>query len=134
VLADAMRPPVREADAVVLDVPCLGTGTFARKPDARWRVTDAALQHLATQAAGFLEVAAEIVTPGGLLLFATCSLEPEENQHQIDGFLARDGRFRREPSAAVPDEFLTPSGDLMILPQRHGMDGAYAARLRRVAA
>jgi 16S rRNA (cytosine967-C5)-methyltransferase len=134
VLADALRPPVRGADAVVLDVPCLGTGTFARRPDARWRVTEVALQHLATQAAGFLEAAAEIVIPGGLLLFATCSLEPEENQHQVDRFLGRDGRFRREPSAAVPGAFLTASGDLMILPQRHAMDGAFAARLRRVAA
>lgn len=132
--ADALHPALRAADAVLLDAPCLGTGTFARHPDARWRVTPAALAQLTAQAERFLEALAPVVRPGGLLLFATCSLEPEENAEQIDRFLARDPRFRREPGSAAPAELLTPDGDLMILPQRDGMDGAYAARLRRVAA
>jgi 16S rRNA (cytosine967-C5)-methyltransferase len=130
-VADATHPPLRRADAVVLDVPCLGTGAFARNPDARWRVTPAALQSLVAQAAGFLEVAADLVAPGGLLLFATCSLEPEENEEQIDRFLFRDPRFSREPPRAMPAELVTPDGDLMILPQRDGIDGAYAVRLHK---
>mgnify|MGYP001412522790 FL=1 len=77
---------------------------------------------------------AEIVAPGGLLLFATCSLEPEENELQIDRFLAEDGRFRREPGNAVPAELRSPAGDLVLLPERHGTDGAYAARLRKLTA
>ena len=131
VVADLLHPPIREADAVLVDVPCLGTGTFARNPDARWRVTLDALTSLAAQGAQFIEAAQAVVRPGGLLLFATCSLEPEENETQIDGFLARHPEFRREPSTAVPSELLSPRGDLMILPQRHQMDGAFAARLRR---
>jgi len=131
-VADAAAPPVRPCDTVLLDVPCLGTGTFARHPDARWRVTAAALDALAAQAARLLSAQAEIVRPGGLLVFATCSLEPEENELQVEAFLAADPRFRREPSA-FPAELLTPAGDLLLLPQRHGTDGAYAARLRRVA-
>lgn len=131
-VADALRPPIRPVDAVVLDAPCLGTGTFARNPDARWRVTPAALERLVEQAAGFLDALATVVRPGGLLLFATCSLEPEENSEQIDRFLARNARFRREPGRGAPTQLLTPDGDLMILPQRDGMDGAFAARLRRV--
>lgn len=130
--ADARRPPLRSADAVLLDVPCLGTGAFARNPDARWRVTAEALERLAAQARTILEAAAEVVAPGGLLLFATCSLEPEENVLQIDRFLAADRRFRREPSDAVPAELLTDVGDLELLPHRSGTDGAYAARLRKV--
>ena len=130
--ADALHPPIARADAVVLDVPCLGTGTFARNPDARWRVTPEALASLAEQAAGFLRAAASVVAPGGLLLFATCSLEPEENEAQIARFLSEDRRFRREPSRTVPTELLTVDGDLSLLPQRTGTDGAYAARLRRV--
>lgn len=129
--ADARHPPVRPAGSVLLDVPCLGTGTFARHPDARWRVSEAALVTLAGQGAELLDALAEVVAPGGLLFFATCSLESEENEVQIDAFLARDRRFRREPSASVPAELLTGAGDLWIVPQRHGMDGAYAARLRR---
>lgn len=132
-VADAGFPPVRPCDVVLLDTPCLGTGAFARHPDARWRVTPSALSELAVQAAGFLRSLAEVVRPGGLLVFATCSLEPEENELQVEAFLAADARFRREPPAdAVPGELLTALGDLLLLPHRHGTDGAYAARLRRV--
>ncbi|MGH7559759.1 MAG: transcription antitermination factor NusB [Gemmatimonadales bacterium] len=132
-LASADRPPVRPVGAVLLDVPCLGTGALARNPDARWRVSADALEGLTEQASRFLRAQAEIVRPGGWLLFSTCSLEPEENETQVDAFLAADTRFRREPGASAPADLLTAAGDLMILPQRHGMDGAYAARLRRVA-
>ncbi|MEO8450656.1 MAG: transcription antitermination factor NusB [Gemmatimonadota bacterium] len=131
VVADLLHPPIRAADVVLVDAPCLGTGTFARNPDARWRVTPEALATLAEQGTRFLEAAQSVVGPGGLLLFATCSLEPEENETQIEAFLARHPEFRRESSAAVPSELLSARGDLMILPHRHHMDGAYAARLRR---
>lgn len=131
-VADALHPPVRPVEVVVLDTPCLGTGTFARNPDARWRATPTALERLTEQAARLLDALAAVVRPGGLLLFATCSLEPEENSEQIDRFLARNARFQREPGLAAPTQLLTPDGDLMILPQRDGMDGAFAARLRRV--
>jgi len=131
VVADAAAPPVRPVDAVVLDVPCLGTGTLARHPDARWRVTPEALDGLAQEGALLLAALADRVRPGGLLLYATCSLEPEENERQMAGFLESHQAFRREPTEAVPAELLNAHGDLMILPQRHGMDGAYAARLRR---
>lgn len=133
-VADARHPPLRAADAAVLDVPCLGTGAFARNPDARWRVTETALQRLVAQAADFLDAAAAMVSVGGLLLFATCSLEPEENEEQIGRFLDRDPRFHREPSRTVPAELITSDGDLMILPQRDAMDGAFAARLRKRSA
>jgi len=132
-VADAAHPPVRPMPAVLLDAPCLGTGTFSRHPDARWRVTPGALMTLATEGSRLLRTLADVVAPGGLLFFATCSLEPEENEVQIDGFLAEDRRFRREPRASVPGELLTSAGDLMLLPHVHGTDGAYASRLRRVA-
>jgi 16S rRNA (cytosine967-C5)-methyltransferase len=131
VRADVTQPAIRPVDAVVLDVPCLGTGAFARNPDARWRVSADALERLAKQAAGFLAAAAEVVRPGGLLLFATCSLEPLENEIQIARFLDGDHRFRREPSSAVPAELLSEAGDLILLPQRTGTDGGFAARLRK---
>ncbi len=131
-VAAAEAPAVRPQQAVLLDTPCLGTGAFARHPDARWRVSEAALAHLADQGGRLLRALAETVRPGGLLFFSTCSLEPEENDVQIEAFLAGDARFRREPSSTVPPELVTPAGDLMLLPQRHGTDGAYAARLRRI--
>lgn len=131
-VANALAPPVRPSDAVLLDAPCLGTGTFARHPDARWRVTPEALATLAREGGLLLRALADVVRPGGLLFFATCSLEPEENEVQIESFLATDRRFRRESSSHTPAELLTAAGDLFLLPHRHGTDGAYAARLRRV--
>jgi 16S rRNA (cytosine967-C5)-methyltransferase len=71
------------------------------------------------------------VRPGGLLVYATCSLELEENEQQVDRFLAAHPEFAREPNGELPSTLLSPKGDLMILPQRHGTDGAFAARLRR---
>ena len=131
VVADARHPPVRSVDLALLDAPCLGTGTFARHPDARWRITPEALTTLERLQADLLDRTAAAVAPGGLLVYSTCSLEPEENQAQVDRFLARHPEFGREPSDTVPPLLLSPQGDLMILPQDHGTDGAYAARLRR---
>lgn len=133
VIADAGAPPVRPLDAVLLDAPCLGTGTFSRHPDARLRVTREALRELARTQAALLEGVARVVRPGGLLVYATCSLEPEENEEQVARFLAGHPDFHREPSPSVPRECLSPEGDLVLLPHRHGTDGAYAARLRRTA-
>ena len=133
VVADARKPPLRSADLVLVDAPCLGTGTFARHPDARWRVTPEVLASLTQLQAQLLESTAELVAPGGLLVYSTCSLEPEENEAQVDRFLQSHPEFRRDPGDTVSPTLLSSAGDLVILPQRHGMDGAYAARLRRSA-
>lgn len=131
VVADGRQPPLRQVGVVLIDAPCLGTGTFARHPDARWRVSPEALASRENLQAELLEQAPAVVAPGGLLVYSTCSLEPEENRAQVDRFLAGHPDFRREPSTAVPSTLLSPEGDLMILPQHHRMDGAFAARLRR---
>jgi 16S rRNA (cytosine967-C5)-methyltransferase len=133
IVADGRRPPIRQIDGVLLDVPCLGTGTFARHPDARWRVTPEALVSLVGLQAELLEAAATIVRADGLLVYSTCSLEPEENWLQVGRFLENHPEFVREANSAFPHELLSPEGDLMVIPQRHGIDGAYAARLRRSA-
>jgi 16S rRNA (cytosine967-C5)-methyltransferase len=109
-------------------------GTFRRHPDARWRLRHSDLALLAAAQAELLNAAAERVTAGGLLVYSTCSLEAEENDEQVDGFLARNREWTLEPPAAgaVPDEVLD-QGRLRVLPQRHGTDGSFAARLRRAA-
>ena len=119
-------------DAVVADVPCTATGTFARHPEARGRVTARAIAALAARQRGLLDAAAPLVRPGGVLVYATCSLEPEENAEQVDAFLERHPEFARAPvGGAVPAALVTAAGDLLALPPRHGTDGAYAARLVR---
>jgi 16S rRNA (cytosine967-C5)-methyltransferase len=134
-VADARTPAIRPVDAVLVDVPCTGTGTFRRHPDARWRLKVSDLAVMSALQRAILRSAASVVKPGGLLVYSTCSLEPEENEAQIDSFLAASTGWRLEPPPAgsVPDAVLD-GGKLRVLPQRHGTDGAFAVRLRRIAA
>jgi 16S rRNA (cytosine967-C5)-methyltransferase len=134
VVADGRHPPFRAVDAVLLDAPCTGTGTFRRHPDGRWRVSPDDLDSLTRLQDELLAAAAALVKPGGLLVYSTCSLEPEENELRIDRFLADQAGWRIEPPAYVVDaSLLDAAGRLCVLPQRQGVDGAFAARLRRAA-
>ena len=134
VVADARTLPFRPADVVLLDVPCTGTGTFRRHPDGRWRVTEADLVALAELQRELLEGAAVAVRPGGVLVYSTCSLEPEENEVQVQSFLDRHPGFSPDPpSGDVAAELRDERGWLRVLPQQTEVDGAFAARLRRVA-
>jgi 16S rRNA (cytosine967-C5)-methyltransferase len=132
--ADAKDPALRGLDAVLLDVPCTGTGTFRRHPDARWRLKASDIALLAGLQRTLLRSAAQVVRPGGLLIYSTCSLEPEENDAQVESFLVDHPEWRLEPppDGVVPATVLD-AGRLRVLPQRHGIDGAFAARLRRIA-
>jgi len=133
-VADLLSAPFRPGTfaAVLVDAPCSATGTMARHPDARWRVTPRTIVRSAARQRVLLAAAAALVRPGGLLVYATCSLEPEENGDIVADFLARHADFVRAPVAeAVSADLLTPDGDFQVLPQRHGTDGAYAARLMR---
>lgn len=132
-VADARDPAVTMMDAVLVDVPCTGTGTFRRHPDARWRLKVSDLAVMAALQRAIIRAAAGVVKPGGLLVYSTCSLEPEENDAQVESFLAEHTGWRLEPppEGAVPATVLD-AGRLRVLPQRHGTDGAFAARLRRV--
>jgi 16S rRNA (cytosine967-C5)-methyltransferase len=131
-VGDATNPPVRNMDAVLIDVPCTGTGTFRRHPDARWRLKASDLAVLPALQRQILRAAAESVRPGGLLIYSTCSLELEENDEQIERFLVEHPDWTLEPPpAGVVPESLLDRGCLRVLPQRHATDGAFAARLRR---
>ena len=133
VVADARHPPIVSAEVVLLDVPCTGTGTFARHPDARWRLTPSSVQELAGLQRELLQAAGRIVPPSGLLVYSTCALEPEENEEQVDAFLIENRDFHVEATEAVPNRFLDNYGRLVVNPHETGFDGAFAARLRRSA-
>jgi 16S rRNA (cytosine967-C5)-methyltransferase len=131
-VADARHPAIRPVDVVLLDIPCTGTGTFRRHPDARWRLKVSDLAVMSALQKTILRAGAKVVKQGGLLIYSTCSLEPEENDEQVDAFLVENSDFVLEPppeGSVSPD--LLDGGRLRVLPQRHGTDGAFAARLRR---
>lgn len=133
--------PERPADAVLLDAPCSATGTVRRHPEIFWRkdlsdiLAQAGLQH------DLLAAAADMVKPGGCLVYCVCSLADEEGAQVVDAFLATHPDFVREPvrpeDVGGDPALLTPAGDLRTLPchaaGQGGMDGFYAARLRRTA-
>ncbi len=133
-VADACMPPLRQVDAVLLDAPCTGTGTFRRHPDARWRMKVSDIAVMAALQRNLIRAAAQLVRPGGLLIYSTCSLEAEENDAQVDGLLSEQPDFRIEPpgQGTVPDAVLD-GGRLRVLPQKQGVDGAFAVRLRKRA-
>jgi 16S rRNA (cytosine967-C5)-methyltransferase len=134
VVHDARDGTLGEFDAVLVDAPCTGTGTFRRHPDARWRLRTSDLAVMAAAQRAVLRGAAQCVKPGGLLVYSTCSLEPEENDGQVEAFLSDHPGWTLEPPPAgtVPEAVLD-AGRLRVLPHRHGADGSFAARLRRGA-
>jgi 16S rRNA (cytosine967-C5)-methyltransferase len=131
VQADAMNPVVEGAEMILVDVPCTGTGTLRRNPDARWRLTPQRMEELVQLQGRILEATAAVVPDGGCLVYSTCSLESEENEGRIEAFLSVHPEFELEPSSGVDNKFLNERGQLLVLPQKTGFDGAFAARLRK---
>jgi len=133
VVADALYPPIDGVDVILLDVPCTGTGTLARHPDARWRLHEESIRDMTRLQSGMLDAAADRVVPGGLLVYSTCSLEPEENEERVETFLGLHPAFSVEATDAVPSDYLDERGCLSIAPHQTGFDGSFAARLRRAS-
>ncbi|MDD5297828.1 MAG: RsmB/NOP family class I SAM-dependent RNA methyltransferase [Rhodocyclaceae bacterium] len=129
-----LKRMVGKADRVLVDAPCSGLGTLRRNPDLKWRQTPEGLVELRSKQAAILASASRLVKPGGRLVYATCSLLPEENAEVVDAFLATHPEFHRLSAKEV----LAGQGiavdigeDLQLLPQTHGTDGFYAAVLER---
>ncbi len=127
----------RQFDAVLLDAPCSATGTFRRQPDVLWNARVADIPRLAVSQVRLLDAAAARTRPGGRMVYSVCSLEPEEGQAQVSGFLARHADFSLAPIAAgeggAPEPSLTANGCLRILPHHlaGGLDGFFIARFQR---
>lgn len=132
-------PDKRTFDAVLLDAPCSATGTFRRHPDVLWAAAPGDIASLAAVQARMLDSAAGRVKPGGRLVYCVCSLEPEEGEAQVRGFLARHPEFSLVPVApgesGAPAASISPEGWLRILPHHlaGGIDGFFAARMVRQA-
>lgn len=124
--AAMLAPFAGAADAVLVDAPCSGTGTWRRNPEARWRLTPAHLERFVRTQARLLDVAAALARPGGRLIFVTCSLLDEEGAMQAGDFLARHPDWRAEPSA-LPVGSLRGAGWRMS-PHHDGTDGFFVAR------
>jgi 16S rRNA (cytosine967-C5)-methyltransferase len=119
---------------VLLDAPCSGTGVLHRHPEGRWIKSGADIPRLAILQKKLIDTAAGIVKKEGVLVYSTCSLEPEENESVVEGFLKGHPDFALDkPPAGIPETYIDGSGFVKITPYEHNLDGMFGARLRRNA-
>ena len=131
VVADGTRPATRGGFArVLVDAPCTNTGVLGRRADARWRRQPEDVPRLAELQGRLLDASRAQVGPGGLLVYSTCSLEPEENEGVIESYLARHPSDALLSAEDVLPAELVSGGCLRTDPVDHGVDGAFAATLK----
>ena len=141
-VGDVLNVKLEPFDAILLDAPCTSTGTIRRHPDVAWTKKISDITSLAELQSKMLDRAANLLRPGGRLVYCTCSIEPEEGEQQIAAFLRRNPDFMRDPIRAEEigglSECLTEHGEVRTLPvhlskdteRRSGLDGFFAARLK----
>ena len=132
VTADAIEYKSLPFDRVLVDAPCSGTGTLSKKPDIKWRKDLFDIRELNGLQSRLLSKAAELVKVDGVVVYSTCSIEPEENFQIVKKFLEGNPNFRFESAKGkFPDEIIDENGCIQTLPHIHKTDGAFAARLVR---
>lgn len=130
VVADASEFQTEAADKVLLDAPCSGLGVLRKKPDIKWKRDIEDIARLVRQQTKLLERAAELLRPGGVLVYSTCTTEPEENTLLVRSFLERHPDFRLDdPHQYVTTSVVNADGCIETFPHRHHIDGSFAARL-----
>ena len=124
---------IGQCDRVLVDAPCSGLGTLHRHADARWRQTPETVQQLTQLQTELLDQAALWVKPTGILVYATCTLHPAENEAIVQAFLQHHADWAIEPPQAnsPPAAFATPDGWLQVWSHQHDMDGFFMARLKK---
>lgn len=129
---DATTLPEKEVHRVLADVPCSALGTLPKNPDARWKKSPEDIKRLAEEQTRYIETAGRHVRRGGVLVYATCTITPQENQQVVEGFLSRHPDFAFERAGDfVVGEFVDRDGFLHTFPPRSGLDCVFAARMRR---
>ncbi|MGB2945828.1 MAG: hypothetical protein WBB80_12085, partial [Nitrospira sp.] len=125
----------RPFDRILLDAPCSGLGVLRRHPEGKWYKTPESIAQHRQMQVELLAVTSRLLRPGGVLVYSTCSIEPEETESIIDEFCQAHHQFQREsiapwlPPAGLP--FVTPRGDLSTMANSNRMDLFFAARVRR---
>ncbi len=132
VVADANELETEPADKVLVDAPCSGLGVLRKKPDIKWKRDQDDITHLVRQQGRLLESGARLVKPGGVLVYSTCTIEPEENSMLIKSFLLQHPEFRINDAANFVNHAVTTTdGWIETFPHRHHIDGSFAVRLEK---
>jgi 16S rRNA (cytosine967-C5)-methyltransferase len=131
-ISDATQLDSVAADKVLVDAPCSGLGTLRKKPDIKWKREPEDISRLAKQQMNLLDNGARLVIPGGVLVYSTCTTEPEENCLLVKSFLAQHSEFSiDDASKFVNKSVVTEDGFIETFPHRHHIDGSFSARLKK---
>jgi len=129
VVADSVHCDMTPVDKVLLDAPCSGLGVLRKKPDIKWKREQEDIIRLTKLQEQLLENAAKLVKPRGVLVYSTCTTEPEENELMVQSFLQKHPEFLiDDASKFVNKSVVTPEGYVTTLPHRHHLDGSFAVR------
>jgi 16S rRNA (cytosine967-C5)-methyltransferase len=132
ITADASTVQIAPAEKVIVDAPCSGLGVLSKKPDMKWKREPEDLKKLVEIQRSILENATRHVKPGGILVYSTCTTEPEENSNLVMDFISAHPDFVVEnASQFVNPRVVSPAGHIETFPHKHAMDGSYAIRLRK---
>lgn len=130
--SDGLEYEAEPFDRVIADVPCSGLGTLSKKPDIKWKKELLDVRQLNELQYQLLKKGASLLKPGGILVYSTCTIEPEENWLVVERFLMDNDEFELQHAAEfLPVELTDMNGCVQTLPHKHKMDGAFAARIRR---
>ena len=133
VVADGRTISTGTVDRVLLDAPCSGLGVLSRRADLRWTKREDDIQRLAGLQMELLRHAVDLIRTGGSVVYSTCTIEDEENENIVRRLLSkRKDVILDTPPAFMRREVLTPDGMIRTFPHRHGVDGIFAARLRKI--
>jgi 16S rRNA (cytosine967-C5)-methyltransferase len=133
VTGDGRRAPFKgKFQRILVDAPCSGLGVIGKRADARWRKREESLTELAKLQQELLESASELLDDTGVMVYSVCSFEEEETSQVVRSFLGSHHDFKIEPASGfVETELVDEDGAMLILPDRYGTDGLFAARMRR---
>ena len=132
-LKDASKDSYNIADKILIDAPCTGTGVIGRKPDIRWRRKKNDIKKFSNIQLSIINNCSKYLKKGGVLVYATCSMEPEENLKVIEQFLNLNSDFviDKIPNS-IPKHWIKDQVALNILPHLHGIDGVFAMRMKKI--
>jgi 16S rRNA (cytosine967-C5)-methyltransferase len=132
-VCDGRQPAFKDIDFLLVDAPCTGLGVLARRWDLRWTKREHDIARMAAFQRTLLDAAIGIVRKGGIVVYSTCSIEPEENQEVVEAVMAKRGDLRLLDIGQFVDESVVKENGMMqTLPHVHGVDGIFAARLERL--
>jgi 16S rRNA (cytosine967-C5)-methyltransferase len=123
---------LRNVDRILIDAPCSGLGVLARRADLRWRKKQEEFPRLAELQFQLLMAGADLLKPGGVLVYSTCTIADEENEQVVAHLLdQRQDLVLENAASLVPAQTVTAEGFVRTYPHRHGLDGTFGARLRK---